>query len=70
MKAFKIVLFSLFFFTSYNSQASDQVKNIAVIATGGTIAGAGTQSTSSAYQAAQLPIDNLLNAVPTILASL
>jgi L-asparaginase len=43
-----------------------QKPRVTVLATGGTIAGAGTQSTSSAYQAAQLPIDNLLNAVPEI----
>lgn len=41
--------------------------NVVVIATGGTIAGAGASSTNSAtYAAAKVPVDALLNAVPQI----
>ncbi len=35
--------------------------NVIILATGGTIAGAGAQSTNSAsYQAAKVPVDQLL----------
>ncbi|MFW3963055.1 type II asparaginase [Acinetobacter radioresistens] len=41
--------------------------NVVVVATGGTIAGAGASSTNSAtYTAAKVPVDDLLNAVPQI----
>lgn len=41
--------------------------NVVVVATGGTIAGAGASSTNSAtYTAAKIPVDGLLNAVPQI----
>ena len=41
--------------------------NVVVVATGGTIAGAGASSTNSAtYAAAKVPVDALLNAVPQI----
>jgi glutamin-(asparagin-)ase len=41
--------------------------NVVVVATGGTIAGAGANSTNSAtYAAAKVPVDALLNAVPEI----
>ena len=41
--------------------------NVVVVATGGTIAGAGANSTNSAtYSAAKVPVDDLLNAVPQI----
>ena len=41
--------------------------NVVVVATGGTIAGAGASSTNRAtYTAAKVPVDALLNAVPQI----
>lgn len=41
--------------------------NVVVVATGGTIAGAGASSTNSAtYTAAKVPVDGLINAVPQI----
>lgn len=39
---------------------------ITILATGGTIAGAGESETKAAYTAGQVPIDILLNAVPQI----
>lgn len=38
--------------------------NVVILATGGTIAGAGESSVGTAYTAGKLPIDDLLNAVP------
>lgn len=41
--------------------------NVVVVATGGTIAGAGASSTNSAtYTAAKVPVDALINAVPQV----
>ena len=41
--------------------------NVVVVATGGTIAGAGASSANSAtYTAAKVPVDTLINAVPQI----
>ncbi|MCH2015623.1 type II asparaginase [Acinetobacter ursingii] len=41
--------------------------NVVVVATGGTIAGAGSSSTNSAtYTAAKVPVDALINAVPQV----
>lgn len=39
---------------------------VKILATGGTIAGAGASATRAAYKAGELPIDELLNAVPDI----
>lgn len=43
---------------------SARLPNIVILATGGTIAGAGESSVGTAYTAGKLPIDDLLNAVP------
>lgn len=40
--------------------------NITILATGGTIAGAGTSSTKSEYSAGAVTVDKLLSAVPSI----
>ncbi len=43
-----------------------QLPRVIILATGGTIAGAGTSADRAGYQAGALPIDELLNAVPQI----
>ncbi|UUC47332.1 type II asparaginase [Flavobacterium cerinum] len=43
-----------------------ELPRIMILATGGTIAGSGESSSKAAYTAGQIPIDNLLNAVPQI----
>lgn len=43
-----------------------QKPNICILATGGTIAGTGTSSTSSAYTAGQVAIQTLIEAVPQL----
>jgi L-asparaginase len=40
--------------------------HVVILATGGTIAGAGDSATKSSYQAAKLPINDMLNSVPQI----
>ncbi|WP_010255365.1 type II asparaginase [Myroides injenensis] len=52
-----------------NSKHSTSKKvepRVIILATGGTIAGSGESSTKAAYTAGQIPVDNLLNAVPQI----
>lgn len=45
---------------------SKTTPRILILATGGTIAGAGASATKAAYTAGKVPIDDLLNAVPAI----
>ncbi|MGY5392501.1 asparaginase [Acinetobacter sp. NigerLNRRAM0016] len=50
-----------------SSMALYAKNNVVVVATGGTIAGAGASSTNSAtYSAAKVPVDALINAVPQV----
>jgi L-asparaginase len=53
----------LFFVTTSQAQSLPRVK---ILATGGTIAGAGAAADQAGYKAGALPIDQLLNAVPQI----
>src|SRR6185369_6563978 len=46
--------------------SAQQKPNIVILATGGTIAGAGTTGTQSAYQSGAVGIDTMVNAVPGI----
>ena len=48
------------------SSAALALPNIAVIATGGTIAGAGASATGSAYKAGQVSVNHLVDAVPQL----
>jgi len=43
-----------------------KLPNVVVLATGGTIAGAGASSTGSAYTSGQVKIDAMIDAVPNI----
>lgn len=71
-----ILLFIGIMITSCGVTAQDNAKSqhspnsekprIIILATGGTIAGSGESSTESAYKAGQLPVDDLLKAVPEI----
>lgn len=47
-----------------SSACAAELPNITILATGGTIAGSGKSSVSSEYQAGQLTIDTLIEAVP------
>lgn len=48
------------------STAALALPNIAVLATGGTIAGAGASSTGSAYKAGAVSVNHLVDAVPQL----
>ena len=43
-----------------------KLPNVIILATGGTIAGAGTSSTGSAYTSGQVKIEAMIDAVPNI----
>src|SRR3954466_12646476 len=45
---------------------ADTLPRVKILATGGTIAGAGAAADQAGYKAGALPIDQLLNAVPQI----
>lgn len=51
---------------SISTYAADRLPNIHILATGGTIAGAGASSTGATYTAGQLGIDVLVRAVPQL----
>ncbi|HMC17149.1 MAG TPA: asparaginase domain-containing protein, partial [Albitalea sp.] len=49
------------------AQAIAQKPNVVIVATGGTIAGAGATSANSAtYQAAKVPVDKLIAGIPEL----
>jgi L-asparaginase len=67
----KTIHFFLLFILAFQLQATNKFKTeklpkVIIIATGGTIAGAGESVTKAAYTAGKVPIDDLLNAVPQI----
>jgi len=52
---------------SLAAQAADKLPNVMILATGGTIAGAGATSANSAsYAAAKVPVDKLIAGVPEL----
>ena len=53
-------------FGIYAATIHAQKPNIAIIATGGTIAGAGQSQTNAGYEPAVLPVERLLKSVPQI----
>ncbi|TNC15243.1 asparaginase [Methylobacterium terricola] len=53
--------------TATTAPASARKSNVVILATGGTIAGAGADASNSAtYQAAKVPVDKLIAAVPSL----
>ncbi|AKO44960.1 L-asparaginase 2 [[Haemophilus] ducreyi] len=63
MKLTKLALSTLFAL-GLSTAYANKLPNITILATGGTIAGSGESAVSSAYQAGQLNIDTLIEAVP------
>lgn len=60
----KLLLILALFIAIGQTQA--QLPKVKILATGGTIAGAGAAADQAGYKAGALPIDDLLNAVPQI----
>ncbi|HEX3079856.1 MAG TPA: asparaginase domain-containing protein, partial [Puia sp.] len=63
----KFILFSLLAgFSIQLSAQNAKLPRVKILATGGTIAGAGNAADRAGYKAGALPIDELLSAVPQI----
>lgn len=62
MKQFSLLLLAIFIYAATFAQ----LPRVLILATGGTIAGAGNSADRAGYKAGALPIDDLLNAVPQI----
>lgn len=62
----KLSFFSIAFLLLLSFTVMAQKPRVIILATGGTIAGAGESSTKAAYTAGKVPVDDLLNAVPQI----
>lgn len=62
MKVTKLFLLTIFLVLSFESYA----KNIVILATGGTISGAGASSTDSKYSASKINIDQIIKTAPGI----
>ena len=59
-------LVSLFIFLVFIAGAQAQLPRVIILATGGTIAGAGTSSDRAGYTAGKIPIDDLIGSIPTV----
>jgi len=62
MKKLVILLVSLTVVIGLNAQ----LPRVIILATGGTIAGAGTSSDRAGYTAGKIPIDDLIGSIPTV----
>src|SRR5688572_21779308 len=63
MKKFLSILLILVVLVQAQAQ---QLPRIIILATGGTIAGAGTSADRAGYTAGKIPIDDLIGTIPTI----
>ena len=59
-------IFSVLAFLILIAQVQAQLPRIIILATGGTIAGAGTASDRAGYTAGKIPIDDLIGSIPTV----
>ena len=59
-------LLSLLAFIILVAQVQAQLPRVIILATGGTIAGAGVSADRAGYTAGKIPIDDLIGAIPTV----
>ena len=59
-------LVSLIVFLAIITGLNAQLPKVIILATGGTIAGAGTASDRAGYTAGKIPIEDLIGAIPTV----
>ena len=59
-------LLSLLAFLILVAQVQAQLPRVIILATGGTIAGAGASADRAGYTAGKIPIDDLIGAIPTV----
>lgn len=64
---FAAMMFLLPYQAAHAEAAKAKLPNVVILATGGTIAGAGASAANSAtYQAAKVPVDKLIAGVPEL----
>jgi L-asparaginase len=63
---FRNILLALMLLVSLLGFGQTKLPNVVILATGGTIAGAGVSSTGSAYTSGKVKIDAMIDAVPNI----
>src|SRR3954468_642923 len=59
-------LFSILAFLILVVQLQAQLPRVIILATGGTIAGAGASADRAGYTAGKIPIDQLIGSIPTV----
>src|SRR3954469_19053482 len=59
-------LLTVLAFLALVAQVNAQLPKVIILATGGTIAGAGAASDRAGYEAGKIPIDQLIGAIPTV----
>src|SRR4030095_1133342 len=59
-------LVSLLAFVIIIAQLNAQLPKVIILATGGTIAGAGASADRAGYTAGKIPIESLIGAIPTV----
>src|SRR6187402_3583401 len=59
-------ILSFFVFLILIAQVQAQLPRVIILATGGTIAGAGAAADRAGYTAGKIPIDDLIGAIPTV----
>ncbi len=63
---YSFIALLLLSFISFAKAQNKDLPNVVILATGGTIAGAGTSATGSAYTSGKVKIDAMIDAVPNI----
>lgn len=66
MKKIISIIAFVFLVVVVEAQQSQQLPRVIILATGGTIAGAGASSDRAGYTAGKIPIDQLVGTIPTV----
>src|SRR6476660_4507320 len=59
-------LFSILVFLIHVAQVQAQLPRVIILATGGTIAGAGASADRAGYTAGKIPVDDLIGSIPSV----
>ncbi len=62
----KLLSILAFLILTVQVQAQDKLPRVIILATGGTIAGAGASADRAGYTAGKIPIDDLIGTIPSV----
>ena len=62
----KLLSILVFLILTVQVQAQPQLPKVIILATGGTIAGAGASADRAGYTAGKIPIDDLIGTIPSV----